>query len=148
MKKVVAGNTGATLIDIGDGVACLEFHTKMNTLGSEVIQGIHKAIDRAETEYEGLVSGNQGANFSAGANLGLVFMFAIEQEYDEIDFMVRQLEKAAQVALDEVFHRPTYERSAFGRLRDKFGDVAASLLEWQMTTQKTFPWLRTSRLDI
>ncbi len=90
--KKVWGNSGATIFNLGDGILNLEFHTKMNTLGSEVIQGIHKAIDLAESQYEGLVIGNQGANFSAGANLGLVFMFAIEQEYDEIDFMVRQFQ--------------------------------------------------------
>ncbi len=92
-SKKVWSNSGSTIHDLGDGVLNLEFHTKMNTLGSEVIQGIHKAIDMAEKEYEGLVIGNQGANFSAGANLGLVFMFAIEQEFDEIDFMVRQFQQ-------------------------------------------------------
>lgn len=91
-SKKIWGNSGASIFDIGDGILNVEFHTKMNTMGSEVIQGVNKAIDLAEKEYEGLIIGNQGANFSAGANLGMVFMFAIEQEYDEIDFMVRQFQ--------------------------------------------------------
>lgn len=88
-NNVIWSNTGTTLFDLGDGVLNVEFHTKMNTMGSDVVQGINKAIDLAEKEYNGLVIGNQGAQFSAGANLGLIFMYAIEQEYDEIDFMIR-----------------------------------------------------------
>lgn len=91
-SKKVWSNEGATIFDIGDGIINVEFHTKMNTLGSEVIQGINKAIDLAEKEYKGLVIGNQGGNFSAGANVGMIFMFAVEQEFDEIDFMVRQFQ--------------------------------------------------------
>ena len=87
--KVVEKNRGASLIDLGDGIACLEFHTKMNTMGGEVLEGINKAIDIAEKDFRGLVIGNQGPNFSAGANLAMIFMFAVEQEYDEIDFAVR-----------------------------------------------------------
>ncbi len=90
--KVVWGNAGCTLYDIGDGVLNLEFHTKMNTLGSEVIQGINYSIDKAEKEFKGLVIANEGQNFSAGANLAMVFMYAIEQEFDEVDFMVRQFQ--------------------------------------------------------
>lgn len=86
-------NSGATLYDIGDGVACLEFHTKMNTLGSEVIEGIQKSITRAEKEFAGLVIGNQGPNFSAGANLALVFMYAVEEDWDELDLMIRQFQQ-------------------------------------------------------
>jgi 3-hydroxyacyl-CoA dehydrogenase len=91
-QQKIWGNAGSTLLDIGDGVCLLEFHTKMNTLGSEVIEGIHYALSKAEKEFAGLVIGNDGANFSAGANLALVFMYATEQEYDEIDFMVRQFQ--------------------------------------------------------
>ncbi len=87
--KIVWQNSGTTLYDIGDGVLNLEFHTKMNTLGGEVIAGINKAIDIAEKEYDGLVIGNQGANFSVGANLALLLMNAIDQEYDEINIMIR-----------------------------------------------------------
>jgi 3-hydroxyacyl-CoA dehydrogenase len=88
-NKIVWENSGVTLFDIGDGILNLEFHTKMNTLGGEVIEGINKAISIAEKDYRGLVIGNDGSNFSAGANLALVFMYAVEQEYDEIDFMIR-----------------------------------------------------------
>ena len=87
--KRVWENSGVTLYDIGDGVLNLEFHTKMNTLGGEVVDGINKAIGIAEKDFAGLVIGNDGANFSAGANLALVLMYAVEQEYDEIDFMIR-----------------------------------------------------------
>lgn len=93
-SNVVWKNTGTTLFDLGDGVLNLEFHTKMNTMGSEVLQGINKAIDIAENDgWNGLVIANQGDNFSAGANLGMVFMLAIEQEYDELDFAIRYFQK-------------------------------------------------------
>jgi len=87
-KNIVWENSGATIFDLGDGILNLEFHTKMNTLGSEVIEGINKVIDLGEKEYRGVVIGNQGANFSVGANLGMVFMYAIEQEYDELNLMI------------------------------------------------------------
>ncbi|MBL7913742.1 MAG: enoyl-CoA hydratase/isomerase family protein [Bacteroidia bacterium] len=93
-SKVVWKNSGTTLFDIGDGVLNLEFHTKMNTIGGEVLEGINKAIDIAEKDFKGLVIGNDGANFSAGANLAMVFMFAVEQEYDEIDFAIRAFQNA------------------------------------------------------
>jgi 3-hydroxyacyl-CoA dehydrogenase len=93
-SKTVWKNSGTTLIDIGDGILNLEFHTKMNTLGGEVLQGINTAIDIAEKDFRGLVISNEGANFSAGANLGMVFMFAVEQEWDELDFAVRAFQGA------------------------------------------------------
>jgi 3-hydroxyacyl-CoA dehydrogenase len=82
-------NSGTTIIDLGDGVINLEFHTKMNTIGGEVLEGINKAIDLAEKDYRAVVISNEGQNFSAGANLGLVFMMAAEQDLDEVDFAVR-----------------------------------------------------------
>jgi 3-hydroxyacyl-CoA dehydrogenase len=91
-KNVIWKNSGASLFDIGDGILNLEFHTKMNTLGGEVVEGINRAIAIAEKDYRGLVIGNEASNFSAGANLALIFMYAIEQEYDEIDFMIRQFQ--------------------------------------------------------
>ncbi len=91
-NKVIWKNDGVSLFDIGDGILNLEFHTKMNTLGGEVIEGINRAISIAEKDYRGLVIGNEATNFSAGANLALIFMYAIEQEYDEIDFMIRQFQ--------------------------------------------------------
>lgn len=91
--KIIEKNPGATLFDLGDGVVGLEFHTKMNSLGSEVITMMNKAIDRTEKEFEGLVIGNQAPNFSAGANLALLLMAANEGDYDDIDLMVRQFQK-------------------------------------------------------
>jgi 3-hydroxyacyl-CoA dehydrogenase len=91
-SKTVWKNSGTTITDIGDGILNLEFHTKMNSIGGEVLEGINKAIDLAEKEYRGLVISNEGANFSAGANVGMIFMMAVEQEYDELDFAIRQFQ--------------------------------------------------------
>ena len=90
--KKVWGNEGATVFDIGDEVLCLEFHTKMNSIGAEVIEGINTAIAMAEKDYKGLVIGNEGPNFSAGANLAMLFMYAGDQEYDEINLMIAQFQ--------------------------------------------------------
>ena len=90
--KTVWGNKEATIFDLGDGVINLEFHSKMNTMGAGVIEGINHAISLAESDFEGLVVGNQAANFSAGANLGILFMYAIEQDYEEIDMLIRQFQ--------------------------------------------------------
>lgn len=91
--KVVWSNDGATIYDIGDGVLNVEFHTKMNSIGAEVIEGINTAISMAENDFRGLVIGNEGQNFSAGANLAMLFMYAVDQEFDEIDMMIRQFQK-------------------------------------------------------
>lgn len=91
-NKVVWSNDGATIYDIGDGVLNLEFHTKMNSIGAEVIEGINTAISTAEKDFRGLVVGNESANFSAGANLAMLFMYAVDQEFDEIDLMIRQFQ--------------------------------------------------------
>ncbi|MFN3342478.1 MAG: 3-hydroxyacyl-CoA dehydrogenase NAD-binding domain-containing protein [Flavobacteriales bacterium] len=93
-SKTIWKNSGTTITDLGNGIINLEFHTKMNTIGGEVIEGINKAIDLAEKNYRGLVISNEGDNFSAGANLGMVFMFAVEQEYDELDFAIRAFQNA------------------------------------------------------
>ncbi len=92
--NVVWKNAESKVTDIGEGVLNFSWHSKSYTLGSSVIEGLNKAIDLAEKDFRGLVIGHQGADFSLGANLGLVFMFAIEQEYDEIDFMVRQFQNS------------------------------------------------------
>jgi 3-hydroxyacyl-CoA dehydrogenase len=92
--NVVWKNAESKVTDIGDGVLNFSWHSKSYTLGSSVIEGLNKAIDLSEKDFKGLVIGHQGADFSLGANLGLVFMFAIEQEYDEIDFMVRQFQNS------------------------------------------------------
>ena len=82
-------NSDASIQHLGDGVLNVEFQSKMNTLGGGVLQAINKGIDLAETEYEAVILGNQAANFSVGANLGMVFMMAVEQEYDELNFSVK-----------------------------------------------------------
>lgn len=88
-NNIVWENEGATLYDIGEEVLGLEFHTKMNSIGAEVIEGINTAISKAEEGYKGLVIGNESQNFSAGANLAMLFMYAVDQEFDEIDMMIR-----------------------------------------------------------
>jgi 3-hydroxyacyl-CoA dehydrogenase len=88
-------NSGTTLTDLGDGILNLEFHTKMNTIGGEVLQGINKAIDIAEKDYRGLVIGNDGANFSAGANVGMIFMMAVEQDWDELNMAVKMFQNTS-----------------------------------------------------
>jgi 3-hydroxyacyl-CoA dehydrogenase len=88
-ENKIWGNSDVTLVNIGDGILNLEFHTKMNTIGGGVIEGINKAIDIAEKEYKGLVISNTGQNFSAGANVGMIFMMAVEQDFDELNFAVK-----------------------------------------------------------
>jgi len=87
--KVVWSNSGTTIKDIGDGILNIEFHTKMNSIGGEVLQGLNKAVELAEEGYKGLVISNDGAQFSAGANVGMIFMLAVEQEYEELDAAVK-----------------------------------------------------------
>ena len=88
----VWGNSDASVIDLGDGILNLEFHSKMNTIGGGVLTAINKAIDLAEKEYKGLVIGNQGTNFSVGANIGMIFMMAVEQEYDELNMAIKMFQ--------------------------------------------------------
>ncbi|HEX7016039.1 MAG TPA: 3-hydroxyacyl-CoA dehydrogenase/enoyl-CoA hydratase family protein [Cyclobacteriaceae bacterium] len=90
--RVVWRNAESAITHLGDGVLNFSWQSKGSTLTSPVIEGMNRAIDMAEKQYEGLVIGHQQADFSLGANLGLVFMFAIEQDYDEIEFMVRQFQ--------------------------------------------------------
>src|SRR5690606_2047560 len=90
--KKLWSNSGTTITDIGDGILNLAFHTKMNSIGGEVLEGINKAIDLAEASYKGLVISNEGANFSAGANVGMIFMMAIEEEFEDLDFAIRQFQ--------------------------------------------------------
>jgi 3-hydroxyacyl-CoA dehydrogenase len=93
-NNVVWKNSACSLIDIGDGVVCFDWKTKMNTIGGEVLEGLNKAIDRAEKDFRGLVVGNEGTNFSAGANVGMIFMLAAEQEFDELDMAVRLFQRS------------------------------------------------------
>lgn len=85
-------NSACRMYDLGDGVAGLEWSTKMNSIGGEVLEGIQKSISIAEEKFKGLVIANEGANFSAGANVGMIFMLAIEQEYDELDMAIRMFQ--------------------------------------------------------
>ncbi|MCL7989433.1 3-hydroxyacyl-CoA dehydrogenase NAD-binding domain-containing protein [Sphingobacterium sp. lm-10] len=94
-KQTIWKNSGVTITDLGDGIINCEFHTKMNTIGGDVIQGVNKAIDLAEQEYRGLVITNEGKNFSAGANIGMIFMMAVEQDYDELNMAVRMFQNTA-----------------------------------------------------
>jgi 3-hydroxyacyl-CoA dehydrogenase len=87
--KTIWSNAGASIQHLGNGVLNVEFQSKMNTLGGEVLQAINKGIDLAETEYDAVIIGNQAANFSVGANLAMAFMMAVEQEYDELNFSVK-----------------------------------------------------------
>lgn len=92
-NNVVWSNAGTTLYDMGDGILNLEFHTKMNSIGAEVIEGINTGISLAEKDFRGLVIGNESDKFSAGANLSMLYMFAIEQEWDEVNLMIAQFQK-------------------------------------------------------
>ena len=82
-------NSGVVIEDLGDGILNCEFQSKMNTIGGDVLAGLNKAVDLAEQNFEGLVIGNQGANFSVGANIGMIFMMAVEQEYDELNMAIK-----------------------------------------------------------
>ena len=82
-------NSEVVIEDLGDGILNCEFQSKMNTIGGDVLAGINKAIDLAEKDFEGLIIGNQGANFSVGANIGMIFMMAVEQEYDELNMAIK-----------------------------------------------------------
>jgi 3-hydroxyacyl-CoA dehydrogenase len=88
----VWSNSGAIIQDLGDGILNLEFQSKMNTIGGDVLQAINKAIDLSEKEYQGLVIGNQAANFTVGANINMIFMMAVEQEYDELNMAIKMFQ--------------------------------------------------------
>ena len=91
-SKKVWSNSETLITDLGDGILNLEFTSKMNTIGAGVLQGINKGIDLAESQYNGLVIGNQDANFSVGANIGMIFMMAVEQEYDELNYAIKMFQ--------------------------------------------------------
>src|SRR5262249_34937983 len=95
-KRVIRENTGASLRDLGEGVACLEFHSKMNTIGGDIIDLLFASLDEVNKNFQGLVIGNEAQNFSAGANLMLLLMEAAEGNWEEIDHMVRTFQRATQ----------------------------------------------------
>jgi 3-hydroxyacyl-CoA dehydrogenase len=92
--REVERNSGASLIDLGDGVVCCEFHSKMNAIGADLIAMIHKGIKRLDSDFDAMVVANQAVNFSVGANLMLVLVGAQEQEWDELHLAVKQFQNA------------------------------------------------------
>src|SRR5438445_13707829 len=90
--REVEHNSGASLIDLGDGVVCCEFHAKMNAIGADLISMLHKGLKRLESEFDAMVIANQAVNFSVGANLMLVLVGAQEQEWDELHMAVKQFQ--------------------------------------------------------
>lgn len=87
-NKTLWSNSGSAIQDLGDGIINFEIRSKMNSLGGEVLDGLNRAIDLAEKEYDGLVVGNQGANFSVGANLAMILMMAVEQDWDDLNMAI------------------------------------------------------------
>ena len=107
--REVERNSGASLVDLGDGVVCCEFHSKMNAIGADLIAMIHKGLKRLETDFDAMVIANQAANFSVGANLMLVLVGAQEQEWDELHMAVKQFQNinlAIKYALKPVVAAP------------------------------------------
>jgi len=91
-SKLVEKNPGASLVDLGDGVVCCEFHSKMNAIGGDTIAMLYKGLERLKTDFEAMVIANQAQNFSVGANIMMLLMFAQEQEWDEIHMAVRHFQ--------------------------------------------------------
>jgi 3-hydroxyacyl-CoA dehydrogenase len=91
-SKEVFKNKGVVIEDLGDGVLNVEFRSKMNTIDGDVLAGLNKGVDLAEKDFQALVVGNQAANFSVGANIGMIFMMAVEQEYDELNMAVKMFQ--------------------------------------------------------
>lgn len=87
--RIVFQNSGVVVHDLGDGILNCAFRSKMNSIGGDVLAGLNTALDLAEKSYHGLVIGNQGANFSVGANIGMIFMMAVEQEYEELNAAIK-----------------------------------------------------------
>jgi 3-hydroxyacyl-CoA dehydrogenase len=93
-EKTIWKNSACNLVDIGDGVAGFGWNTKMNSIGAEVLQGLNKAVQLAEENCKGLIIANDGNLFSAGANVGMIFMLAIEQDYEELDMAIRTFQNS------------------------------------------------------
>ncbi|WP_242144000.1 MULTISPECIES: 3-hydroxyacyl-CoA dehydrogenase/enoyl-CoA hydratase family protein [unclassified Bacillus cereus group] len=91
---VIKKNSGASLIDLGDGILCLEFHSKSNAIGMDITQMINYAVDEVEKNYKGLVIGNQSKNFCVGANLAMILMEAQDDNYFEIEWVVKSFQDA------------------------------------------------------
>ncbi|GGH28949.1 3-hydroxyacyl-CoA dehydrogenase/enoyl-CoA hydratase family protein [Paenibacillus segetis] len=91
-NKIVKGNEGASLIDLGDGVACLEFHSPNNAIGADILMMIQQSLEEVRSNFEGMVIANQGRNFCVGANIMLLLMEAQDEEWDEIDSIIRMFQ--------------------------------------------------------
>jgi 3-hydroxyacyl-CoA dehydrogenase len=108
-RGVVKENAGASLVDLGDGVLCVEFHSKMNALGEDAIRMVFAALEEATADFEAMVIANQGEAFSAGANLTLLLLAAQEAEWDQIDYFLRnfqQMNMALRCAVKPVVAAP------------------------------------------
>src|SRR5690606_11126210 len=90
-------NKDVVVEDLGDGILNVEFRSKMNSIDGDVLAGVNKAIDLAEKDFDGLVIANQGKNFSVGANIGMIFMMAVEQEYDELNAAVKYFQDTSMM---------------------------------------------------
>ncbi|HLC02586.1 MAG TPA: 3-hydroxyacyl-CoA dehydrogenase/enoyl-CoA hydratase family protein [Anaerolineales bacterium] len=103
-ERVVARNPGASLIDLGDGVACLEFHSKSNAIGPDIVQMMRTSLELCAERFDALVIGNQGRHFCVGANLMALLFEAQDENWDEIDFMVRAFQSTAMAI--KMFEKP------------------------------------------
>ncbi len=90
--NIIYKNEEASVFDIGDGVLNVEFHSKMNVIGAGTLQALNKAIDLAEADYKAVIVSNEADHFSAGANVGMIFMMAVEQELDELNYAVQMFQ--------------------------------------------------------
>ena len=103
-ERVVARNAGASIIDLGDGVTCLEFHSKSNTIGPDIVQMTRTSLELCAERFDALVIGNQGKHFCVGANLMALLFEAQDENWDEIDLMVRAFQDASMAI--NTFEKP------------------------------------------
>ena len=96
-NSLIWKNDGVSILDIGDNVMNIEFHTKMNSIGEDVIIGVRKGIEIAEKEFRGIVIGNQGNHFSAGADISMIFTLAVEQEYDKLNLAIKTFQDTSML---------------------------------------------------
>ncbi|MBF25303.1 MAG: 3-hydroxyacyl-CoA dehydrogenase [Flavobacteriales bacterium] len=96
-KSLIWKNQGLSLIDIGDGVLNIEFHTKLNSLGKDVIEGVQKGIEIGEKEFKGIVIGNQGEHFSAGADISMIFTLIVEQEWEKLNLAIKTFQNTSML---------------------------------------------------
>ena len=94
-NSTVWKNDGVSLLDIGDGVLNIEFHTKLNSIGKDVIEGVNKGIELAEKEYRGIVIGNQGDHFSAGADISMIFTLIVEQQWEKLNYAIETFQNTS-----------------------------------------------------